>query len=277
MTGFITVSRRECDMSLDVSRAIREGLGRTATRNGVLLVVAFALIGLLNAVAFESAAARMVELAAEMDPEAATEIPEGSTPLALPLPGAVILFLILVWLLAWAATSVVTVRIMATDRVDSIPEDLVVERLAAASANEIAARIVVFVLIGFGLVAFVLPGIFLAICFYFTRPYIAIDDRNVVDGMVESWRLSKGDRFDLFVLLIGAVVVYALIALSGVVATFALTGFPVVASVVGTVFSAVATVFWLSTSARAFVQLFEPEDEESEPSDEWDDPPGVEW
>lgn len=262
-------------MSLDVSRAIREGLSRTATRNGLVLVVAFVLIGLLNAVAFESAAARMVELAAEMDPEAAADLPEGATPLALPLPGSVILFLILVWLLAWAAASVVTVRITATDRVDSIPDDLVVDRLAAATANEIAARIVVFVLVGFGLLLFVLPGIFLAICFYFTRPYIAVDDRNVVDGMVESWRLSKGNRFDLFILLIGAVVIYALIALVGLAATFALTGFPVVASVVGTVFSAVGTVFWLSTSARAFVQLFEPEDEEA--GDEWDDPPGVEW
>lgn len=277
-------------MALDVSQALEEGLDRLASRNGLAFVVAFALIALVGNVALDSATVALealsAELAAETGQPPPTTLPEGATPLALDLPGAVITLLLLVWLLAWAATSVLVVRVMASEHTSEIPDDLLSRRLAFATVNEVFARIVVLTLITLGFVLIV-PGIFLAICFYFVRPLIAIEDRNAIDAMTESWRLSRGDRVAILILLLGAVVVYVAISLAGTLGALALSALPVagaMVSVVGTVvsiaFAAVANVFWLAVSARAFVQLREPADPEPEtagPDDGWDDPPGVEW
>ncbi|KYH26439.1 hypothetical protein HAPAU_15370 [Halalkalicoccus paucihalophilus] len=280
-------------MELDVSRALKEGLGRLASRNGLAFVVAFALIAVVGNVALDSATVALealtAELAAETGQPPPTTLPEGATPLALDLPGAVITLLLLIWLLAWAATSVLAVRVMASEHTSGIPDDLLSRRLAFATVNEVFARIVVLTLITIGFVALVLPGIFLAICFYFVRPLIAIEDRNAIDSMIESWRLSRGDRVAILGVLLGAVVVYVAISLAGSLGALALSALPVagaMVSVVGTVvsiaFAAVANVFWLAASARAFVQLREPADPEPEttdfePDDKWDDPAGVEW
>lgn len=276
-------------MSLDVARALREGLDRLASRNGVLFVGIFLLVSLLGNVALDSAALALetlsTELAAETGQPQPDPIPEEATPLGFELPGSVITLLVLVWLLAWAATSIVAVRVMATDHTNEIPDDLLSRRLTLATINEIFARIVVLVLVSIGLLAFLLPGIFLAICFYFVRPLIAIEDRNAIDAMVESWRLSKGNRFAILVLLIGAVVIYAAISIAGTLGALALSALSAAGIVVSVTFAAVANVFWLAVSARAYAQLRETIeereeiDESAEPdsNDEWNDPDGVEW
>jgi hypothetical protein len=289
-------------MSLDVATVLKEGLDRLTTRNGAAFVGAFLLISVIGNVALDSAALAADALAAELAVEAGEQppdaLPEGAAPLGFDLPGSVIVLLSLVWILSWAATSVVTVRVLATDYTDEVPGDLLSHRLTLATVNEILARIVIWVLLTIGLLLFVLPGVFLAICFYFARPLIAIEDRNAIDAMVESWRLSKGDRFAILVLLIGAAVIYVAITLVGTVGALALAALPAAGAVLSIAVSAVANVFWLSVSARAFVQLREglldelAEDDHErdgpgrrdqrderarDEGDEWDDPPGVEW
>lgn len=273
-------------MSLDVSQALKEGLNRLASRNGLVFVGVFLLVALLGNVALDSATVALESLTAELaaetgQPQPAT-LPEGPTPLAVELPGALITLLFLIWLLAWAATSVLAVRVMAGEHTDAIPDDLLSRRLASATVNELFARIVVLTLVTIGFVALVVPGIFLAICFYFVRPLIAIEDRNAIDAMVESWRLSRGDRFAVLILLIGAVVIYVAISLAGTLGALVLSALPIAGVVVSIAVAAVANVFWLAVSARAFVQLREPVEEPgeftgSDPDDEWNDPDGVEW
>lgn len=272
-------------MSLDVARALKEGLDRLASRNGLVFVGVFVLVALVGNVALDSATVALetltAELAAETGQPQPETLPEGSTPLAVDLPGAVISLLLLVWLLAWAATSIVAVRVMASEHTEGIPDGLFSRRLTLATVNEIVARIVVLTLVSVGFAALVLPGIFLAICFYFVRPLIAIEDRNAIDAMVESWRLSRGERFAILILLIGAVVVYMAISLAGTLGALALSALPVAGVVVSIAVAAVANVFWLAVSARAFVQMRqqseEPESAEFVPDDEWNDPDGVEW
>lgn len=283
-------------MSLDVARAIREGLDRLASRNGLLFVGVFLLVSVLGNVALDSATLALetltTELAAETGQAQPTTLPEGATPLGFELSGTVITLLLLVWLLGWAAASVVAVRVMASEHTETIPDELFSRRLTVATVNEIFARIVVLTLIAIGLVLFVLPGVFLAICLYFVRPLIAIEDRNAIDAMTESWRLSRGDRFAILILLIGAVAIYVAISLTGSFGAIALSMLPLSGAVVsgaGVLVSiavaAVANVFWLAVSARAFVQLHdpaaEPEGEDTsddpDPHDEWNDPDGVEW
>lgn len=283
-------------MSLDVARAIREGLDRLASRNGLVFVGVFSLVSVLGNVALDSATLALetltTELAAETGQPQPTTLPEGAAPLGFELSGTVITLLLLVWLLGWAAVSIVAVRVMASEHTETVPDELFSRRLTVATVNEIFARIVVLVLIGIGLVLFVLPGVFLAICLYFVRPLIAIEDRNAIDAMTESWRLSRGDRFAILILLIGAVAIYVAISLVGSLGAIALSMLPVsgvVVSGAGILVSiavaAVANVFWLAVSARAFVQLHDPaaepevenDSDDPDPHDEWNDPDGVEW
>lgn len=273
-------------MPLDVARALKEGLDRLASHNGALFVGVFLLVSLLGNVALDSAVlaleALSAELAADIGEPQPESLSEGATPLGFELPGAVITILVLIWLLAWAAMSIITVRVMATEHTDEIPDELLSRRLTLATVNEIVARIVVLTLVGIGLLLFFLPGIFLAICFYFVRPLIAIEDRNAIDAMAESWRVSKGDRFAIFALLLGAVLIYVAISIVGTLGGIVLSSLPVAGIVVSIAFAAIANVFWLAVSARAFVQLHEPaegstESTEPHPEDEWNDPDGVEW
>lgn len=270
-------------MSLDVGGTLRTGLDRLQSRNGALLIGAFVVVSAVGNVALDSAALVLQELAEEVAVEAGEEPPEAiseeAIPLAFELSGSVILLLGLVWLLGWATLSIITVRVMATEHTTTIPDDLLSRRLAAATINELFARIVIWVLVGIGFLFLIVPGIFLAIAFYFARPLIAIEDRNAIDAMVESWRLSAGDRFTILALLAGAVAIYAAITIVGSLGSAVLSGFPVAAAIVAIVVGAVANVFWLAVMARAFVQLREPdEDEPAEPdAEQWNDPDGVEW
>lgn len=275
-------------MTLDVGRALKEGAERLASRNGALFVGAFLLVSLVGNVALDSATVALealtTELAAETGQPAPESLPEGATPLAFDLPGSVITMLLVAWLIAWAATSVLAVRVMASEHTNAIPDELLSRRLAGATLNELVARVVVLVLIGFGLLLFVVPGVFLAICFYLARPLIAIEDRNAIDAMTESWRLSRGNRLAILGVMLGAVAVYVVISLAGSLGALVLSPVPGAGMAVSIAFAAIANVFWLAVSARAFVQFREreepepePTEEESGPDDEWDDPPGVDW
>ncbi len=269
-------------MSLDVAAALKEGAGRVVSRNGALFVVAFAVVSLLGNVAIDSTTialqALSERLAADVGGPRPEPLPESATPFGLELPGSVVVFLLLLWLLSWTATSIVAVRVMASEHTNGIPDGLLSRRLTLASINEIGARIVIWTLVTIGFALLVLPGVFLAICFYFARPLIAIEDRNAIDAMAESWRLSSGRRFAILALVVGAAVIYVAIALLG--GALALSAVPVVGAAVSILLGAIANVFWLAVSARAFVQLREPlerPEDPPDPDDEWNDPAGVEW
>lgn len=273
-------------MTLDVSQALREGLQRTATRAGATLAGAFLLIAVVGNVGIDSATVSLYELAVELDPGAVDQpLPPEATPFALPLSGSMILLVLLVWLLAWTAIGVIAVRVMAAEPDDDHGQtaDGLSRRLAAATANELIARIMISILLVIGFLLLVIPGVLLAIGLYLVRPLIAVEDRNFADAMVESWRRTRGNRFEVFVLLIGAVVLYVLMVIPGLLASLALGSVPVAATVVYQAVGAVAMVFWLAVVARAHVQLVPGETSgdgsSSAPADadEWNDPPGVEW
>lgn len=275
-------------MDLDVSRAIKEGVERTISKHGLILVMTFVVVSVIGNIGFDSATIVLYDMLLEMGEEPLTPIPEDGVPFAMALPGSAIMLLILLWVVGWIATSVITMRVMTTSVDEPATSDTIVDRLTVATMNELLARIVIFVAIGIGLVVFVIPGVFFAICFYFARPLIAVDDRNFIDAMSESWAMSKGNRFEIFILLIGAGVLYIMIILPGFVAAALFGTMPVAAAIIYLLVSAVATVFWLSVMARAYVQAVAPTETEEEVEDddltelrreaeEWNDPPSVDW
>ncbi len=295
-------------MALSVLRALREGLRWTASRNGLLFVGVFTAVGLLGSAALDSAVASLAESMLALEADGEVELEEEArllfeddsiAPLALPIPGAAVFLLFLTWLLGWVAASVVVVRAAVADEHESLPDDLVWRRLTAASANELLARVAVWVIVGIGLVAFVIPGIVLAVLFFFTRPGVAVEDRNGVEAMVESVARTKGVRLKLTGLLCSLAAVYVAIRSAGLILTapFAFasslsTPLALVSAFLSVLFVAAANVVWLAVHGRTYAQVLEVEDgaereegdeddgeEEGRPTDadEWDDPPGVEW
>lgn len=271
-------------MSLDVSTVIREAARRTVSRNGVVFIAAFAVLGALSAVVADSTFLLLDSLAAEVEGAQPLDVP---APLGLPLSGSVIVLLGLVWLLANAATSVVAMRALVSEHVDTIPDDLLSRRLTRATVNDVAAEIVAAVLIGIGLLLLILPGVFLAVCFYFSRPLIAVEDRGFVDALAESWRLTRGHRLRVFALFVIVVLVGLAVSAPTTLVSALFAGVPAVGAVLGIALGAVTTVFGLAVVARAFVQLREDEPvdanghaedgREGDEHDEWNDPAGVEW
>lgn len=267
-------------MSLNLSRAIREAASRTVSRNGAVFVLVFALLGILSTIVTDSLILFADSLAGEVEGAEPVGVP---TPLALSLSGSTIVLLGLVWLLANAAASVVAMRVLVGEHTDTIPDDLFSRRLTRATMSDVAAEVVAAVMIGIGLLLLVVPGVFLAVCFYFSRPLIAVEDRGFVDALAESWRLSRGNRLRVFALLVIVMVVGLAVSLPATLVSGLFAAAPAVGSVLGIAVGAVATVFGLAVVARAFVQLREEseagvEDEDRpEEADEWNDPASVEW
>lgn len=259
-------------MSLDISDALSTGISRTVERSGLLLMAAFLALGAVNAVSGQtlSAAAtrfarrQLAQLPAEAGPAPGFDPamfpgPE-QTPFALPVPLPVALVLALVVALLAEAVRIVAVRTLVSDETETVPATFVTRDIVMATLNGFVGGLVVLILVAVGLVFFVVPGIFLALSFFFARQEIAVEDRNFVDALSASWEVTSGHRLTLFGLalllfVITAVVSIATGALAGAVGTPGLT------TVVTVVVGVVTTVFSIAVACQAYVQLTDESDD----------------
>ena len=273
-------------MTLDIGRAVETGFSRLTARNGLLLVVAFLLVGAVSAVGQQSlnvaafeALVRAAESAgtgpdAPFTPEQLAQFREqlatqrAASPLAVDVPAVAALAAVFVFALVAEAVTMVAVRTFGTPGTDSLPAGAT-DRLVSATLNGFVGGIVVAVLATIGLFLFVVPGIFLYVAFVFLRQEIALEDRNFVDALAESWELTKGDRFQVF----GLVVVLVVVALGAVVpsALGSTLGLPsIVGTAIALVLSPLVTVFGVAATTDAYRQLRDAEDADPE-SDEDDE------
>jgi hypothetical protein len=279
-------------MSLDISKALSDGFSRTFERNGLLLMVGFVLLGAIDAVAGQTSAAagarflrqQLETLPAGQGPGPGNPFagPGGlpgaeQTPLALPVPLPVALGLVAVVAVVAEWVRIVGVRTLVSNETAGIPEDFLTRRALMATLNGVVGGIVVLILVVVGLLFLVVPGVFLALSFFFVRQEIAVEDRNFVDALSESWELTSGHRIELFALALVIVVIGLVVGLIGTAVGFA--GIPLLTTAVNTVVGAVTTVFGIAVAARAYVQLkYGPEGDEfgddAEPAtdddSEWD-------
>ena len=278
-------------MGLDIGQALREGASRTATKNGLVLAAVLAGFALLTAVLLQTLSLAGAEWAletfqstspqelgvtqAEYDEtitqfETRVEQARTATPLALGLPAGVAAAGLLVLAILSEAVSIVAVRVFATDDDEPISSDLVTRNVLLATLNGFVGGIVVWGLIIVGLALLIVPGIVLAILFYFLRQEIALKDKNFVQAMADSWRLTKGHRIEVFLIGFVLVVVSQLQQLSSAaVGTLSTTGGVIAAAVVGGLLSA----FGAAVVTRAYVQIDGDADEPTEADpDEEEDP-----
>ena len=270
-------------MSLDLVDALSDGFRRTLERSGLVLAAAFLALGVVNAVSGQTASAAATRFArrqlAQLPPDAFAG-PAGAggpptlpgpeqTPLALPVPLPVALVLLLAVALLAEAVRIVAVRTLVSDETDRIPESFVTRNIVVATLNGFVGGVVVFVLVGVGLLFFVVPGVFLALSFFFVRQEIAVEDRNFVDALSASWELTSGHRLTLFALALVLFLVATVVSV-GISAAVGVAGSPLLTTAVTVVVGAVTTVFSVAVTSRAYVQLTDTDgsDDRSEES-EW--------
>jgi len=266
-------------MSLDIGAAITEGVERLRSRDGLVVIGAFLVVGVLSSVATQSLTVEvseaLLEFAQSPDAPPGTDVESfreqaeqtrAGSPLAVDVsPGIAFGLAFLLGILA-EALRIVAVRTFYAGAGER-PADLT-RNLAFATANGFLGGIVVSVLVAVGLVLLVVPGVFLLLALFFVRQEIALEDRNFVDAMAESWALTRGNRLNLLGLVVVLLVV-GLVAFLPTVAT-SVAGSSTASVVVGAVVSPLVTVFGIAATTRAYAQLKEeaatgPEEPEDEP------------
>lgn len=292
-------------MSLDVGDALRDGASRTTEPNGLLLMVGFAAVALASLVARHSYISWAIEQG-DVPAELLDVAGPNPDPLAVGMPVLAAIGLWFGTVFVAEGLRIVAIRTFVSDHTDRIPVALATRRIGWAVLNGFVGTFLVTVLIVLGGLLFILPGVFLAVSFFFVRQEIAVEDVNFVDAMRDSWERTGGNRVELAVLGMVWIALWLLVLVVTGAAGAALASAPSVAAVVSVILGAPLSVFGVAVGARAYVQLGTGDeeraadvdgrgddglggdrddvadedrgdslDEDSDDDEEWPDPPGL--
>jgi hypothetical protein len=270
-------------MTLDIDVALRRGFSRTFKRNGLLLMGAFVVVGFVSSVLFQTAIFQLFEqfgyLSTQTPPPGgpggaggAGTTPTGMDdfagmqPLALPIPLIIAAPLAALTPFVGEALRIIAVRTLVSEHTESIPGTFVRENIVWATLNGFVGGIVVFfiVVVGgtIGLIGLLIGGpivaAFFVTAFFFVRQEIAIENKNFVDALTDSWRLTSGHRIGLFALAVVIWIIGLIAGIPGVALSFVATTGPLAAvatTLVSVALGALTTVFGVAVAARAYDQL----------------------
>lgn len=244
-------------MSLQIGDAIKDGFERTISQNGLVLIGVFLAFSAANTVLSQSLSLATQQYFQQFSTQAAQQpVPGGfgaaQTALALSLSLPVALVLTLVTMLLAEGLRIVGIRMFAPDETIPLTADSVRTGLPLAVLNGVVAGIIATILTYLGLLFLIVPGVFIALSLFFVRQEIALQNKNFIEALLDSWELSSGNRLELFGL---GVLVFAisLLASSPAIVLFFLSPLP--AFLLGTVTSAITTVFGIAVVTRAYQQL----------------------
>ncbi|MFB6084800.1 MAG: hypothetical protein ABEJ94_11215 [Halorientalis sp.] len=255
-------------MSLDIERALGDGLDRVLTRPGAYLVGAFLVIGFANTVVAQSISEVAIEFVidefgrrlAETGSLEELRRQADEIPFAVSAPPTLLAVAFVALVFVSEAVGIVAVRTFAAADPEGLPEGLT-DGLPLATVNEFVAGILTFliVVVGFvvGLIGLVIGGFvlatFLAISLIFVRQAVALDDENAIGALGRSWNVATGNRWYLFGLVVVLVVLDVVVgAVSGLVG--GILG-PAVNVLFNVVVGATVGVFGIAVTTRAYQQL----------------------
>lgn len=243
-------------MSLNIGSALSEGLDRALSRNGLVLFLLTGVVGLISVALSQTQLRSQVETLGAANPELLRQLQElpfaagqftPPFPLALPISGTLAQVLSLLMAFPNEIVLLIAARTFVSDQTGGLFEPT--RNLPLAVLNAVIGGIVVIVLVSIGTLLLVVPGLFLAVSFLFFREEVAVEDKNLIDAITDSYALVKGDRFAVFgLMLVLAVIGLVVNLLAGVVPGVAGT-------LVGVVVGAALTVFSAAVVARAYRQL----------------------
>lgn len=233
-------------MTVDIGSALGNGFQRTFKQNGLMLAALLFALNIVNNVFSGS-------FFAELFPSAAVD---EALPVLFTLPPAASGIGLLVTVLASVIVTIAAVRTLVGDETQVIPSAYFRHNLGLAVVNILVGGIVFGIIVGFGLILLIVPGLFLLTALFFWNFYVIIEDQNFIQGLRNSWELTQGNRLRLFILgaltLILTGVINVVVTLP-ITVVFGETSF--ISIVLQQVPNAVMSVFYLATAAQAFNQL----------------------
>lgn len=250
-------------MSVDIGKAIRKGLSLTVTSTGLILMAVIAALGVVSTYAWHSAGRtfffEFIDFEDVFAGMPSTELQEFRQSIemqfptdVLDLPFGVLLALILgLWVLG-TFVRIGAIRWFVEEQSGSLTSELFTRRALWTILNLIVGFVIFYVALIIGFALLVIPGIFLLVTLYFYNYEIIVEGENAIDALANSYRLTKGNRIELFLLGL----VYTLVAGTlSVAVTFGIgtesTVFPIVSGVIG----AVTMVAGIGIAAVAYNQL----------------------
>ena len=242
-------------MAIDIESIVRRGYERTVARNGLLLAGILYAISLLDAMFY-------VGLDQQVVPDTGTA-PGGMgpspgavatpPPISLGLPTAVAGFLSLLLGIVALVVTIGAIRTLVSDETETLPREHFTQNLAWTALNLIVGGIVFGIVVGLGLFAFIVPGLFLLVSLFFWQVFVAVEDDSFVAGFGNSWSLTSGRRLRVFLLGVVGIVLALLVGIVFAIAGVILPG--VVGFLVEEAGSALVGVFILAAVAETYNQL----------------------
>jgi len=237
-------------VTLQLGRAIGDGIERTLTPTGGILLVAFLGLQLLTQASVNTVVTGVF-------PDGPAGELEAALGLTLPVSATVAGGLFVVAIVLSAAYFVVLSRALtrSTAELSSFPSDLYTHRMGRATLSTFVGGLVVSLAVMVGFAFLFLPGIFLAVSFLFFAFVVGVEDRGIVGALKRSWGLSRGHRLKLAVLVFLAGVVGGV---SGLVGTlFDLAGSAIVGELLVNTINSLLFVLLYGIIAAAYLQVRE--------------------
>jgi hypothetical protein len=223
-------------MPINITTILREAASRSVKRNGLILVGIVFVLSLLSGLLGAGVAQYANQQFASV---------EMQTNALFVLPPLVAGLLALIMGVATLVVSIAAIRVFVTDETERLPREHFTRNMGWAALNVIVGAAVFGIAVALGLVALIIPGIFLLVALAFWSVFVAVEDQNFIEGFRSSWGLTRGHRLKLLLLGIAVMVVSVMVEIvfeiggeiSGAVGGFVLAQ---AASAPVTVFSAAA-------------------------------------
>lgn len=237
-------------MVLQLGRMFSDGITRVLTRTGGLLLVALIAIQLLIQSSINTAVVSLfpAEPAGELEAMLGLTLPVSGTVASILFVGALILSAVYFVVVSRALTRPIA-------ELSTFPSELYTRRVGRATLSMLVGGIIVGFSVVIGMVLFILPGIFLSICYLFFIFAVGVEDRGVLSALKRSWALSRGNRLKLALLVVLAGVIGVVIGTVGTL--FDLANSPVVGELISNTLSSVLFVFLYGLMASAYLQIRE--------------------
>lgn len=235
-------------MSLQVLDVLKSGLKNTFSTTGLELIGAFYVLNILTQLVNDSLVAQSV-----------TSMPSTgtATPLAIAsVPSVVWGILLVVALVANIWLAIGALRNLVNRNFDSLDQEMFSEELGMTALNMIAGSLVFSVAVVLGLLALIVPGIFLMVSLLFWSIFVAVEGDSFIDALKNSWELTRGNRIDLFLIGLGVVAIGFLAGIIMAVPNVLLSmASPAASALLSLLVSAFGTVLGLVTLTEAYNEL----------------------
>jgi hypothetical protein len=263
-------------MSVDIGGAMERGLDRVLSREGGILVGAFVAVGVVTDLVWETILGRFVRDYGTGDsffsfvpPALGRELRQewANYEVLIDLPVPVVSLLALLGLL-WIGRYVLdigAIRWFVGDASRDLEGTLFTRRVGWTVLNLIVGGLIYALAVGVGILLLVVPGIFLAVALYFYTYEVVVEGENAIEALANSYELTKGDRFELFLLGLLFTILGGVVGLVGVPTV--LPG-RLVPATVGAAATAAFGVYSLATAADVYRQLVTAEAAPAEPEGE---------